>query len=85
MGTSLDLPARLCYGHDMTSNEAGRPRTIDAKGNIVPKPYGKGRWHSPRVFKCHHDNCETPAAILSGAGKAHNCCGTHDHEETFYE
>lgn len=52
--------------------------TIDSKGNIVPKPNGLGRWHSPRRYECAHEDCTNPATILSSVGKAHNCCTEHE-------
>jgi hypothetical protein len=73
----------------MTYSE--RPRTINSKGEIVPKPYGPSRWASPRIRPCVHSSdgipCENPAAITARTGAhaidetgkdtAHNCCGTH--------
>jgi len=71
-----------------------RETTIDSKGNIVPKPYGYGRWHSPRKYGCAHRGCQNPATILARLGseeftteagelttKAHNCCGEHPAEK----
>ncbi len=69
-------------------NRSPRARTINSKGEIVEKPYGAGRWASPRTYSCAHDDCPLPAAVLKAAGshpaqddaavaKAHNCCGRH--------
>jgi hypothetical protein len=62
-----------------TSKEEGTPLTIDHSGNIVPKPYGAGRWHSPRLYNCVHDECENTAVITARKPTAHNCCGNHEH------
>lgn len=68
------------------ANHADRPKTIAANGEIVPKPYGAGRWHSPRRYDCAHDGCDQPATIVAaadsheladGVSKTHNCCGNH--------
>lgn len=70
----------------MTQN--ARRKTISSSGNIIDTPYGPGRWHSPRVYTCGHDDCPNPATVVKGAGahgtdapenvtKTHNCCGTH--------
>jgi hypothetical protein len=61
----------------MNIKEAGTSRTIDSKGNIVPKPTGPSRWASPRKYACKHVGCNRAAVTLSSVGRAHNCCGTH--------
>lgn len=69
---------------------APRAKTIAANGEIVPKPYGPGRWRSPRRYRCAHGDCNKAASILvranvhdvAGSAKAHNCCGAHDREAT---
>lgn len=66
-----------------------RAKTIAANGEIVPKPYGYGRWHSPRRYGCAHVGCGGAAATLVRAGThpvddrtdtrpVHNCCGQHE-------
>lgn len=68
-----------------TSDHAARAKTINAKGEIVPKPYGPGRWASPKRYGCKHDGCTNAASVLKSdhgiepgaAAKAHNCCGRH--------
>lgn len=62
-----------------------RAKTIAANGEVVAKPYGAGRWHSPRRYGCAHSGCEGSASMLvrgdahdvDGQARAHNCCGEH--------
>lgn len=64
-----------------TSNEEGTSLTIDAKGNIVPKPYGVSRWANPRRYECSHDDCDEQSIRVSTDGCVHNCCGDWHHWE----
>lgn len=68
------------------ANHAERPKTIAANGEIISKPYGMGRWHSPRHYGCAHPGCDGAAEITARSGDhesapgkngAHNCCGAH--------
>lgn len=62
-----------------------RAKTINAQGEIVPKPYGPSRWASPRRYGCVHPGCDRPAAVTAASGthdvdgpgtdRTHNCCG----------
>lgn len=70
---------------DSSPGRSPRAKTIAANGEIIDKPYGYGRWHSPRRYGCAHDGCPNPASTLvradvhdvNGAAKAHNCCDSH--------
>jgi hypothetical protein len=64
-----------------TSKEEGTPLTIDAAGNIVPRPNGYSRWASPKRYECTHKDCDNAAVVLSpGGNMAHNCCAQHGKE-----
>jgi hypothetical protein len=57
-------------------------KTIDSKGNIMPKPYGGSRWASPKNYNCNHeDGCLNPATVLNAIPSVHNCCNQHEHRE----
>lgn len=72
------------------SGAPGRAKTIAANGDVVAKPYGLGRWHSPRRYACAHVGCGRESRSLAPGGRhvvlradgeatdrAHNCCGSH--------
>lgn len=64
-----------------TSKEEGTSLTIDAKGNVIPKPTGPSRWANPKRYECSHEDCDESAKTLSPIDGAHNCCGSWHHEE----
>ena len=70
----------------MSARRPARVKTIAANGEVIDKPYGPGRWHSPRRYGCAHEGCTGAAEITARSGdhevapdstRAHNCCGTH--------
>lgn len=70
----------------LVSLSPARDKTIDSRGNIVPKAYGVSRWDYPRFYECKHDeDCENAATFLwrrllgDNDQKSHNCCGEHTH------
>lgn len=81
---SLRVHVHRSWTHDKGMNK-DRVKTIAANGEVIPKPYGLGRWHSPRRYGCGHDGCTGPAEVLAradshpvdGANRSHNCCGSH--------